>query len=234
MFSGVSPSLPLHIAVCNVADRGRKLSKISAKSDAKRELNALHRAWLLALVKATGRKLSRLAADAGLSESALTRIVNDENYTGVLSPLTINRLVAKFPLPGPDAWTPGTPLLGTGAEAVRLADDDAEAAGCCSGLRSRIPAIEIWRMQGRALDAIGYMPGDLLAVYPGAAPAAGDVVMAHLFAHGADEPEAILRVLEPPYLVAASFDTAFRKPLLVDNDRVIVRGVVVASMRGAF
>ncbi len=234
MFSGVSPSVPLHIAVCQVADRGRKLSKISAKSDAKRELNALHRGWLQALVKATGRKLSRLAADAGLSESALTRIVNDENYTGTLSQLTINRLVSRFMVPGPEAWTPGTPLAGIGAEGVRVARDDGEAWAWCETIRNRLPAAQIWRLQGRALDAIGYMPGDLLAVDPAAAPSAGDVVLAHLFTHGAEEPEAIFRVFEPPYLVAASFDTSFRKPLLVDNDRVIVRGVVSTSLRGAF
>ena len=43
--------------------------------------------------------------------------------------------------------------------------------------------------------------------------------------------ETVFRIFEDPFLVAATLDRTLFKPWLIDNDRVIVRGVVIASLR---
>lgn len=43
--------------------------------------------------------------------------------------------------------------------------------------------------------------------------------------------ETIFRLYEDPFLVAATLDKGLMKPHLIDNDRVVVRGVVIASFR---
>jgi hypothetical protein len=41
----------------------------------------------------------------------------------------------------------------------------------------------------------------------------------------------VFRIFEHPFLVAASIDPSLHRPLLIDNRAIMVRGVVVASMR---
>jgi hypothetical protein len=60
---------------------------------------------------------------------------------------------------------------------------------------------------------------------------AGDVVVAKLTDLKAGRTETIFRVIEPPYLVSVANDPATRLPLPIDNNRVIVMGVVTESLR---
>lgn len=63
-----------------------------------------------------------------------------------------------------------------------------------------------------------------------ARPEVGDVVCAQVYDR-AGKGETVFRVFEDPFLVAATLDTKLIRPLLIDNDRVVIRGVVVASFR---
>jgi hypothetical protein len=94
-------------------------------------------------------------------------------------------------------------------------------------------ATETWELRTRALEQIGYLPGDILIVDLDETPKAGDVVCAQWFrwAERSDQEQIVFRIYEPPYLVAASRDPEVRKPMLVDNDRVVIRGVVMAMFR---
>lgn len=64
-----------------------------------------------------------------------------------------------------------------------------------------------------------------------ATPAPQDAVCAQVHDFKGGGHETVWRVFMPPYLVGASHDRTAYKPLLVDNDRVIVRGVIVESLR---
>ena len=81
-------------------------------------------------------------------------------------------------------------------------------------------------MNSRALELVGYLPGDLLIVDSAAVPARGDVVFAEIGAT-----EFVFRIYEPPFLTAASHDERFRRPIIVDSLNVHIRGVVTGSYR---
>jgi len=43
--------------------------------------------------------------------------------------------------------------------------------------------------------------------------------------------DTVFRIYEPPYLIAATTLSHYRRPLLVDNDRVTITGVVTDLIR---
>ena len=80
------------------------------------------------------------------------------------------------------------------------------------------------------LEDLGYLPGDIVLVDVEMTPSAGDVVRASVKT-GRDSFDEVFRLYEPPYLISGSLTSRKRKPLLVDNDQVIISGVVSASVR---
>jgi SOS-response transcriptional repressor LexA len=85
-------------------------------------------------------------------------------------------------------------------------------------------------LRSRSLESAGYMPGDILMVDLNGRPEPGDVVCAQIYDRSG-KAETIFRIYEHPFLVAATLDGRLMKPHLVDNDRVVIRGVVIASLR---
>lgn len=94
-------------------------------------------------------------------------------------------------------------------------------------------AASAWTLQTNAVSALGYLPGDVVIVDTSRRAGAGDIVCART-THPAGT---IFRVYEPPYLLAAVTDpmraSALRRPLIVDNDRVSIVGVVTDTWRRA-
>ncbi len=90
---------------------------------------------------------------------------------------------------------------------------------------------DLWQVKSRALELAGYLPGDFVVVDLDRAPAGGDVVCAQVYDWDTRTAQTILRLYEPPFLMPASQSALFRKPEIVDDDRVVIKGVVVASAR---
>lgn len=93
------------------------------------------------------------------------------------------------------------------------------------------PHASLWQCKGRALELAGYRPGDMLVADLEAEAKAGDVVVAQLYDWTVGSARTVLRIFQPPYLVAAAADPVKYRPELVDNERVVVKAVVVASFR---
>lgn len=90
----------------------------------------------------------------------------------------------------------------------------------------------LWQVRSRSLDLAGLLPGDVVIIAPDRTDARpGEIVCATIYNWQDSAPISVLRLYEPPYLLAASTDPQFRKPELVDHDRVIIKGLVVASFR---
>jgi hypothetical protein len=161
----------------------------------------------------------------------LSRLVNNPEYRGTLSQLTINRLVEKFNVPGPDEYgAQRRPILPGFSEAERVnygADSDGAAVQALIAGRTLDP----WRLRTNAIEDVGYLPGDVVLVDPNAQPASQDVVCAQVYDWTRGRAETVWRVFDPPFLVAASKDRSLYKPVLVDNDKVMIRGVVVQMIR---
>lgn len=90
---------------------------------------------------------------------------------------------------------------------------------------------DLWIVRGRALELAGYLPGDLVVVDLDRTPAPGDVVCAQVYDWTAETAQTILRIYDPPWLVTHSPSPAHRKPELLDGERVVIKGVAVASLR---
>lgn len=203
----------------------------ATKTELKERDRSAHSEWLDWVGARTGLSDTALASAAGQSPNTITRFRRRDGAT--LSTLTI-RLISEFTgLPGPDSYK--LPSAGGFAEeAVRYQparEDDPLVAKLVSlALKDRNNAAS-WRLRTRALELRGYLPGDVLVSDAAAVARAGDAVVAQVYDLRTGSAETVFRVLEPPYLMPASSDPGFRKPLLIDNERVIVMGVITQAFR---
>lgn len=201
------------------------------RTDAKRDLQARHKAWITELTVLTKLKPSQLAQQAGVSDTTLTRLLNDGAYDGVLSPLTIEKLKVQYSVPGPDEFHSSRRLWGF-SEAERLDyRAETELGLVIRTLVAERPHIDPWRLKTPALEDAGYLPGDLVLVDMNAKPEPQDAVCAQVYDWQRGAAETVWRVFDPPFLVAAARDRTAYKPLLVDGDRVVIKGVIVESFR---
>ena len=90
---------------------------------------------------------------------------------------------------------------------------------------------DLWQVRSRALELEGYMLGDIVVVDLDRTAEGGEVVCAQMYDWNRGSAQTVLRVYEPPYLITASQSPIHRKPVLVDNERVTIKGLVVASAR---
>lgn len=233
MFTAPTQTDTPHIAVGKRAVRSGIVAG-RGRTDVKRALQERQREWLAEILRATKLKPSQLAVEAGVSDTTLTRLLNNPEYTHTLSQLTIDRITSKFKLPGPEEFKTGGrgALLGF-AEAERfVAENDSTGAGqiVTAMLQGRV-GVDPWRLRTLSLEAAGYLPGDIVFVDLNAEPRAHDAVCAQVYDWARGAAETVFRIYNPPFLIGASRDQLAYKPLLVDNERVVLKGVVVQSFR---
>lgn len=205
------------------------------RSETKRALIARQREWLNEVVKAVGTSPSRMAKDAGVSDTTITRLLNNPDYDRALSPVVIERIKEAHKVPGPEEYASvrGTRAWIGLSEAERF-DQSAEPerlATIVAAMLGNRNTIDPWRLKTDALVEAGYLAGDIAFVDLNASPEPQDVVCAQIYDWQRGRAETVFRVYDPPYLVAAAHDRTAYKPLLVDSDRVVIKGVVVESWR---
>lgn len=190
-----------------------------------------HLDWVDFILKSRNWSRNRLSKEAGINPSTLTKFYNGRDGTGLLQSYTIEKIEKASGIP---AFETSLPTVARGLSEDESTRYEAEPASfvppAVDALRGNRNGVDPWVLRSRGLEAAGYMPGDILVVDLNAAPRSGDVVCAQVYDR-AGKAETVMRVYEHPFLVAATFDPSLFKPLLVDNDRVMVRGVVVASFR---
>jgi hypothetical protein len=199
---------------------------------ADQETSRLHREYVRRVVAHSGKPPTRIAMDLGIAPSTLTRLLNaPEGSTATLHALTLRKLQDYSGIPPPFGGDPST------SQAYRGFAEDAvpfDAKGADPAVSAALKALiggrkaaDPWTIRTRALERIGYLPGDIVIVDLGRRPEAGDAVCAQVYDWRRADAETVMRLYEPPYLVAASLDEGLRRPLVVDNERVIIKGVVL-------
>lgn len=94
------------------------------------------------------------------------------------------------------------------------------------------PHWQPWIIRGRALTLSGIMQGDIVIVdHQMTTPEPGEVVIAQSYDWDAGETRSVIRIYEPPYLIAASQEQQYRKPILIDHDKVRITGTVIGTLR---
>lgn len=209
------------------------------------ELQDSVRTWLRAVLDETGLSASALARQIGTSTTTLTRALNDPNSKHVLSMRTIDAISRATGKPGPNGQggTQGQaqggdqaaamfdPALGRELDgrALPVETGDARVDDAVRYLCAAENGLYAQRLNSRALEGVGYLPGDVMVVDLNQSAKLGDVVVAQIYKQrGA---ETVFRLYAKPFLIAAALDRCPHLPMLVDDDRVSIRGVVVASFR---
>ena len=195
------------------------------------DIRADQRAWLRQVLDQTKMSGTALAKAAGLAQTTVTNFVNDPDYPHALSARTIAALERasrmKFgAMPRETGFSEAEAApLDVAAEAEIVADAVKRL------IAGRDNALAPWRLNSRAIEAAGYLPGDVLVVDLGLNAMPGDIVCAQRYQWNRMSAETIFRVYEPPYLLAKTFDPATPALLAVDNVNIVIKGVVVASFR---
>ncbi len=200
-----------------------------AKRDTKEAIRQAQRVWLLAVLLETQKTASQIADEAGVSDTTLTRFLNNPNYGGVLSPMTVERVSEHFGIPGPGVASPGA------TSAPRRARDEAARVGdatktpALAALIGARDAAEAWTIQTDHLALAGIRLGDVVVIDKDEQARDGDIVCAQI-ENGAG-PRTVFRMFQMPNLVGASFDPQAVRPEPVDGLRVRVIGVVTDLLR---
>jgi hypothetical protein len=168
------------------------------------------RQWLRSIARTKSTTLSAIAKSAGVAQSSVTRFVNDPAYEFELSARTIRKIEEQFHVQAPRSQTFSdnqaqafeareTPFAARSFELVMAADD--------------------------ALNLAGVRRGDLCEVDAAAPPHAGDLVAVEL-RPGLRSRETIVRVWDPPYLMAHASNYDLNRPILFEPGRARILGIV--------
>jgi transcriptional regulator with XRE-family HTH domain len=193
------------------------------------------RAWLKSILASTGWTATELSRRAHLSQTTLTRFLNDPEYSNDLSRRTIQAIAHAAQVPQPGFVPERSRARGfSDSDAVHYSAEsskDAAISRMIQGLTSQ-NGIDPWVMKTRALEHAGYLPDDILIIDLNASPVTRDAVCAQIYDASGTRAETIMRIWQPPYLIGFSSDEAFQRPILLDNpDMISIRGVIIASIR---
>lgn len=188
--------------------------------------------WVRAILAANIWRPSKLAREAGLDHSTISKFLKDPLNIAQLNSYSVDKIAQAGGIP-PYHTEPIVQARGFAEEEAapwsNAGDDPLKPA--IEAIRAGRNGIDAWVMKSRALENAGFLPGDILMVDLNAAPADGDAVCVQLYDR-AGRAETAFRIYENPFLVAACADPALRRPVLIDGGRqAVVLGVVIASMR---
>jgi hypothetical protein len=195
----------------------------------------VHREWLRKLPEMTGKPLTRIAKEIKIAPSTLTRPLKEgDDGTSTLHANTIAKIVAHTGAPVPT--TQGPPASGRRSrqgfseDAVPFtaqAGDPINAA--VAAFTANHEAFALWTIRTRAVELAGFTPGDIAILDLNGAPQPGDVVCAQVYNWGRMSAETVVRVFERAapveLLVAKTLDPGLQQPIVIDGERVIVKGV---------
>lgn len=188
-------------------------------------------AWVRAIMEETGWSQSELARRAGITHATLSKFFNDADNRQELSTATVGKISAVSPIPHYENARGNVPAGFEEREATPFdpKDDDDDLNRAVDAIRRGRNDIGSWRLNSRAIENIGYLPGDIVVVQFGVMPKDGDVVCAQILDNMGGA-ETAFRLFKRPYLVAASNAREHLTPTLID-DRVDIKGVVIALLR---
>lgn len=180
------------------------------------------RAWINWVMRKTGKAVTPLAIDAGLSSTTLARAF-EPDFNG-FAPRTISAVMKSYNVPSPEQWRMG------------LSEDDAspfEGPPPDFNIKqySKSKAADVWKVETDALAPLGYMRGDAILVDLNETPRKGDVVVAQIYDMQHGRAKTVLRLFHGPYLSTAVMQGAPGEILMLDGGQVAVKGVVTALLR---
>lgn len=196
------------------------------------------RNWINSILQQTGWSATELARRAKVHQTTITRKLNDASHPYRLAERTkaaIARTIGLLPKE-PAAVFPRQPVAGFyEPDAVewtaQTSSGDPDIDGQIARLATQRPHCHPWILRSRGLEGIGFFPGDVLLIDLNEVPKNDDIVCAQIFDWPRNRAETVFRVFTPPYLVSAGDGGKISRPLVVDDENVIIRGVMVGMWR---
>ncbi len=195
------------------------------------DLRQKQRAWLKRTLGHSGLSGTALAKRTGLAQTTLTRFLSDPDHGSALSARTVAAIESATGLLFHDGDAAKTSVAEPEAAPYRVEGGEEAIGEVIARLSGKAVGVDPWRLKSRALEAAGYLVGDILIVDLNASPRPGDVVCAQVYRAGLEGAETVFRLYEPPLLLSKSFDPSIAPTLRHGSDDVMVRGVVILTLR---
>jgi len=177
-----------------------------------------------------GWSQNQTAQKAEVSKTTIGRNENPpDDYRYVMSTTSLRKLSKASGIPLPqdllDVLNGSGGPMGFAEEVNQLFDDAVPPE-----LEIETADQSVWEIQGRGLEMLGYMPGDMVKVDRTVAARAGDAVCAQIVDEMRGTAETVFRAWRPPYLVTETWDPAAKRdPLAINPDNIV--GPVVLALR---
>ena len=187
----------------------------------KKKLSELHRGWISWVMEIKNKSISRLATDAGLSNTTLATAFKD-GFNGYQTS-TIDAVMSAYSVPSPEQWSMG------------MAEDDAKPWEGeppdfdLKKLAKASKAADVWEVSSDELAPLGFRRGDAILVDLSIEPAPGDVVVAQHYDFTLGRSKTVLRIFNGLHLATAAVTGAPGEILTMDSS-VGVKGVVTARL----
>lgn len=187
-------------------------------------------AWVHAIMRHKGVKRSRMAKDANVNHSTILKFMSDPLDVALLHTSTVEKLERYSGIPPYETGPVEPPQGFEEKESEPYAPtEESHLARAIQAIKAGRNGIDPWVLNSRALENAGYFPGDILIIDLNETPESGDIVCAQVYDR-LGRAETVMRIYEEPYLIAATGDRTLMRPALVDNDRVKIRGVMLARI----
>jgi transcriptional regulator with XRE-family HTH domain len=189
-------------------------------------------AWLDHIASSSNLSLTEIARIAGLTPSTLTRFRNNDEMGHTLTARTVKKIEDATRVPAYEARV--LPKIQAFSEdEATLYRIDIESGNpleqALVSIAAKSNSIDLWRLKTSALAAMGYPAGMVVAVDRDAIPRNGDAVCAQKYDFRRGTAETLFRVWRTPYLLSAYANDEPANPEIVDNENVVIMGVIVGG-----
>ncbi len=168
--------------------------------DNKDTLKEVLRQWLGTVRKSTGWSFERIAREADVSPTTLTRFMKPD-YPHLLGLDTIRKISAATRIAAPSEL--GIDLTPSGFGEIEL-KHWAPAPENQDDTITSTSGVDWWEVRSFLLDLEGLLPGDKIAVDLNKRAQPGDIVMAQVESQGGRDVETVLRKYENPLCLPAA------------------------------
>jgi SOS-response transcriptional repressor LexA len=189
-------------------------------------------AWLDHISRSGNITFTEIARVAGLTPSTLTRFKNNDTGGHTLTSRTVKKIEDATKVPAYEARTTPRIQAFSEGEAIPYVIDKASVNPLELSLSEAIGrsnSVDLWRLKTGSLAAVGYPAGMVVLVDRDETPRNGDAVLAQKYDFRRGTAETLFRVWRTPYLLTAAANDEPGTPEIVDNENVVIVGVVVGG-----